>query len=211
VFRCPLNETALSPLGDLSAETSPHHRRWPRKGSIAWYPSAGACGLPTTLDDGQREAVLSGLAAGCNVSALAKQLATSRQTIMRVRNAATRLPVDALGLGRAALAMAVSGLLLVAINTAWTSPSGASRGAASSEPRARLFSIPVDAAEMTRHFVLSAEDLALIRTKRGAGNRLGFAVQPTCTVPFSTRALSARPSPMISLAMSHPWAGNISL
>jgi hypothetical protein len=34
----------------------------------------------------------------------------------------------------------------------------------SSEQRTRLFSIPVDAAKMGRHFVLSAEDLTLIRT-----------------------------------------------
>jgi hypothetical protein len=39
------------------------------------------------LDDGQREVVRSGLAAGVTVSALAKQLGTSRQTIMRVRDA----------------------------------------------------------------------------------------------------------------------------
>jgi hypothetical protein len=30
---------------------------------------------------------------------------------------------------------------------------------------------------MAKHYVLSAEDLALIRTKRRSGNRLGFAVQ----------------------------------
>ena len=47
----------------------------------------------------------------------------------------------------------------------------------SSEQRTRLFSIPIDPAEMARHYVLNAEDLALIRTKRRAVNRLGFAVQ----------------------------------
>lgn len=47
----------------------------------------------------------------------------------------------------------------------------------SSEQRVRLFGIPVDQAEMARHYVLSAEDLALIRTKRRAVNRLGFAIQ----------------------------------
>jgi putative DNA-invertase from lambdoid prophage Rac len=45
-------------------------------------------GRPATLDAKQREAVRSGLAAGASVSALAKQLGTSRQTIMRVRDAA---------------------------------------------------------------------------------------------------------------------------
>lgn len=47
----------------------------------------------------------------------------------------------------------------------------------SSEQRVRLFGIPVDQAEMARHYMLSAEDFALIRTKRRAVNRLGFAVQ----------------------------------
>ena len=49
-------------------------------------------GRPSTLDDGQREAVRSGLAAGSSVSALARQLGTSRQTIMRIRDAAAGLP-----------------------------------------------------------------------------------------------------------------------
>jgi TnpA family transposase len=47
----------------------------------------------------------------------------------------------------------------------------------SSEQRTRLFAIPRDSAEMARHYVLGAEDLALIRTKRRSINRLGFAVQ----------------------------------
>jgi putative DNA-invertase from lambdoid prophage Rac len=55
-------------------------------------------GRPATLDAKQREAVRSGIAAGASVSALAKQLGTSRQTIMRVRDAAAELPVDPLDL-----------------------------------------------------------------------------------------------------------------
>src|ERR1019366_1424009 len=47
----------------------------------------------------------------------------------------------------------------------------------SSEQRIRLFSIPIDAAEMARHFVLSTEDLTLVRTKRRGANPPGFAVQ----------------------------------
>ncbi len=47
----------------------------------------------------------------------------------------------------------------------------------SSEQRTRLFSIPTDPAEMVRHYVLGADDLALVRTKRRSVNRLGFAVQ----------------------------------
>ena len=39
------------------------------------------------------------------------------------------------------------------------------------EQRTRLFAIPTDPAEMARHYVLSSDDLALIRTKRRAINR----------------------------------------
>ena len=47
----------------------------------------------------------------------------------------------------------------------------------SSEQRMRLFGIPTEAAEMAKHYVLSAEDLALVRAKRRPNNRLGYAVQ----------------------------------
>ncbi len=47
-------------------------------------------GRPATLDADQREAVWAGIAAGVSVSELAKQHGTSRQTIMRVRDAALR-------------------------------------------------------------------------------------------------------------------------
>jgi hypothetical protein len=47
----------------------------------------------------------------------------------------------------------------------------------SAEQRTRLFGIPTEASEMAKHYVLSPEDLALIRAKRRSGNRLGFAVQ----------------------------------
>ncbi len=45
-------------------------------------------GRPATLNAAQRDAVRDALAAGISVSALAKQHGTSRQTIMRVRDAA---------------------------------------------------------------------------------------------------------------------------
>ena len=45
-------------------------------------------GRPATLDAEQRDAVRAGLAAGVSVSELAKRHGTSRQTIMRVRDAA---------------------------------------------------------------------------------------------------------------------------
>lgn len=70
----------------------------------------------------------------------------------------------------------------------------------SSEQRARLFSIPIDAAEMARYFVLSVGDLTLIRTKRRAGNRLGFAVQ-LCTLRHPGRVFDPTelpPEPMLA-------------
>jgi TnpA family transposase len=70
----------------------------------------------------------------------------------------------------------------------------------SPEQRARLFSIPIDAAEMTRYFVLSAEDLTLIRTKRRAVNRLGFAIQ-LCALRHPGRVLDPAelpPEPMLA-------------
>jgi hypothetical protein len=45
------------------------------------------------------------------------------------------------------------------------------------EQRARLFAVPTDRAAMARHYVLGADDLAMVRSKRRAANRLGFAVQ----------------------------------
>ncbi len=47
----------------------------------------------------------------------------------------------------------------------------------SAEARSRLFGIPTERAEMARHYVLDAADLALVRARRRAANRLGFAVQ----------------------------------
>jgi TnpA family transposase len=47
----------------------------------------------------------------------------------------------------------------------------------SSEQRTRLLAIPIDPAEMARHYVLSTEDLTVIRAKRRTVNRLGFAIQ----------------------------------
>jgi hypothetical protein len=51
------------------------------------------------------------------------------------------------------------------------------RSLLSNEQRARLFAVPIDHAEMAKHYVLSGDDLALVRAKRRSVNRLGFAVQ----------------------------------
>jgi TnpA family transposase len=70
----------------------------------------------------------------------------------------------------------------------------------SSEQRARLFSILTDPAEMATHYVLNSEDLALVRAKRRASNRLGFAVQ-LCALRHPGRPLDpseAPPAPMLA-------------
>ncbi len=51
------------------------------------------------------------------------------------------------------------------------------RSLLSAEQRACLFAVPTTPAEMAKHYVLRPEDLLLVRTKRRAFNRLGFAVQ----------------------------------
>jgi TnpA family transposase len=50
------------------------------------------------------------------------------------------------------------------------------RALLSAEARSRLFGIPTERAEMARHYVLDETDLALVRARRRATNRLGFAV-----------------------------------
>jgi len=60
------------------------------------------------------------------------------------------------------------------------------------EQRTRLFGIPTDAAEMAKHYVLSADDLALVSTKRRSGNRLGFAIQ-LCLLRHSGQGLGFSP------------------
>ena len=57
------------------------------------------------------------------------------------------------------------------------------RSLLSAEQRARLFAVPDVAETMAHHYVLSPDDLALIRGKRRAGNRLGFAIQ-LCLLRF---------------------------
>jgi hypothetical protein len=47
----------------------------------------------------------------------------------------------------------------------------------SSSQREALEVIPVDRAGLIEHYVLSDQDLSLIRRRRGAQNRLGLAVQ----------------------------------
>jgi len=68
------------------------------------------------------------------------------------------------------------------------------RALLSVEQRDRLFAIPIDRADMARHYVLGAEDLKLIGSKRRAPNRLGFAVQ-LCLLRYPGHGLAPRDHP----------------
>jgi hypothetical protein len=68
----------------------------------------------------------------------------------------------------------------------------------SPEQRTRLFSIPTDTAGMARHYVLDANDLALVGARRRASNRLGFAVQ-LCMLRHPGRVLDLSESPPVPM------------
>ena len=60
--------------------------------------------------------------------------------------------------------------------------------------REELLALPVDELERVQHYTLSDSDLAIIRERRGEGNRLGFAVQ-LCYLRFPGRALGVEEVP----------------
>ena len=64
--------------------------------------------------------------------------------------------------------------------------------------RENLFGWPEAQAELIRHYILSATDLALIRQHRGAMNRLGYAVQ-LCSMRHPGVALGTREKPFFPL------------
>jgi TnpA family transposase len=68
----------------------------------------------------------------------------------------------------------------------------------SAEQRIRLFSIPTDTAAMARHYVLDDTDLAIVRARRRASNRLGFAVQ-LCVLRHPGRAMDPTESPPLPM------------
>jgi hypothetical protein len=72
------------------------------------------------------------------------------------------------------------------------------RALLSSEQRIRLFAIPVDPAEMARHYVLGTQDQALAGAKRRASNRLGFAIQ-LCVLRYPGRVIDPAESPPASM------------
>ena len=64
----------------------------------------------------------------------------------------------------------------------------------SSSQREALEAIPVDRAGLIEHYVLSDQDLSLIRRRRGAQNRLGIAVQ-LAILRYPGRALLPNETP----------------
>ena len=56
--------------------------------------------------------------------------------------------------------------------------------------RAALFDLPTDEAALLRHYTLSDDDIEQIRLRRGAHNRLGFALQ-LCAFRYPGRILAA--------------------
>jgi TnpA family transposase len=55
--------------------------------------------------------------------------------------------------------------------------------------RAALFDLPTDETSMLRHYILADEDLEIIRTRRRARNRFGFALQ-LCALRYPGRLLA---------------------
>jgi hypothetical protein len=82
------------------------------------------------------------------------------------------------------------------------------RSLLSAEQRARLFDVPTTPAEMAKHYVLSPEDLLLVRTKRRSMNRLGFAVQ-LCFLRYPGQGLGPGQQP--PLAMLEFVAGQLGI
>ncbi|MDJ0450754.1 DUF4158 domain-containing protein [Methylocystis sp. JR02] len=86
------------------------------------------------------------------------------------------------------------------------------RALLSPEQRVRLFGIPVDQAEMARHYVLGAEDLALIRTKRRAVNRLGYALadwRACLRVGADPAWATDRGEPIVQAMLDHLRSANL--
>jgi TnpA family transposase len=68
----------------------------------------------------------------------------------------------------------------------------------SSSQREALEAIPVDRTGLIEHYVLSDQDLSLIRCRRGAQNRLGLAVQ-LAILRYPGRALLPNETPLSAL------------
>lgn len=64
----------------------------------------------------------------------------------------------------------------------------AHRAVLTARQRATLFDLPRDELSLLRHYTLSDEDIALIRTRRRPENQIGFALQ-LCAFRYPGRLL----------------------
>lgn len=71
-----------------------------------------------------------------------------------------------------------------------------------------MFDVPTTPAEMAKHYVLSPEDVALLRAKRRVLNRLGFAVQ-LCLLRFPGQGLG--PGQQLPAALLDFVAGQLGI
>ena len=65
--------------------------------------------------------------------------------------------------------------------------------------REAIFSLPKDQSELTRHYTLNDEDLLHIAERRGAHNRMGFALQ-LCALRHPGRLLNVGETISIEVA-----------
>lgn len=72
------------------------------------------------------------------------------------------------------------------------------RSALTAAQLAAVFAPPVTATEIARHYTLDERDLAIIRQRRGAQNRLGFALQ-LCFLRYPGQAMTAESEPSADL------------
>ena len=77
----------------------------------------------------------------------------------------------------------------------------------SSSQRDALEAIPLDRAGLIEHYVLSDQDLSLIRRRRGAQNRLGLAIQLALLRYPDARSCLMRPRPQNFLPSWHVNSG----
>jgi TnpA family transposase len=68
------------------------------------------------------------------------------------------------------------------------------RSALTAAQLAAVFALPVTATEIARRYTLDERDLAIIRQRRGAQNRLGFALQ-LCFLRYPGQAMAAESDP----------------
>ena len=72
----------------------------------------------------------------------------------------------------------------------------------SAAQQAALIALPSADHDLRLHYTLSENDLAIVRSKRGPHNRLGFAIQ-LCYLRFPGQAMALEAEPSAELALLH--------